>query len=162
MTELEIIETYSSLVRVLALARTGRPSDADDVYQEVFFRYIEKQPRFRSEEHAKAWFIRVTLNVTKNMLTRCDVTRRADADDEALAALPSDEDFMAEAESRADFEEVLARINPRYKAVLMLHFDCGYTVREMARLLGESEIAVKNCLIRGEKQYKKLITERRD
>lgn len=78
MTEQEIIDQYSTVVRVLALARTQRTCDADDVYQEVFYRYIDKKPTFRDEEHARAWFIRVTMNVTKNMQSRFDNARRSD------------------------------------------------------------------------------------
>lgn len=162
MTELEIIEHYSALVRVLALARTQRPSDADDVYQEVFYRYIDKQPKFRDEEHAKAWFIRVTVNVTRNMQARFDNARRSDVEEEVFEHLLSDDAFMDEVERRADFEENLSRLNPRYKAVLMLHFDCGYTAKEIAKLLGKSEIAVKNLLAHGKQQYKKIINERNE
>ncbi len=162
MTDSEIVEKYSALVRVLALARTGQPSDADDVYQEVFIRYIDKQPAFRSEEHAKAWFIRVTINITKNMYKSAYNVKRADLDNEVLADMISDRDLMSEAEQRADFEQTLSRLNPRYKAVMLLHFDCGYTVREIAKLLGESEIAVKNCLVRGKQRYKEILSERNE
>lgn len=160
MVELEIIEKYSALVRILALARTRQQSDADDVYQEVFYRYIDKQPKFRSEEHAKAWFIRVTLNITKNMYKSFYQSKRSDVDEDVLEDLISDEDFINEVERRADFEESINRLNPRYKAVMMLHFDCGYTVKEIAKLLGESEIAAKNLLVHGKQQYKKIIMER--
>ena len=160
MTEQEIIDQYSTVVRVLALARTQRTCDADDVYQEVFYRYIDKKPTFRDEEHARAWFIRVTMNVTKNMQSRFDNARRSDADEEKIEQMLSDDDFMEEVERRADFEELLNQLNPRYKAVLMLHFDCGYTAKEISRLLGKSEIAVKNLLAHGKQQYKKIMMER--
>ena len=160
MTELEIIQKYSALVRVLAVARTQQQSDADDVYQEVFYRYIEKQPKFRSDEHAKAWFIKVTLNITKNMYKSFYLAKCSDVEEEVLEDLLSDEDFITEVESRADFERNISQLNPRYKAVLMLHFDCGYTVKEIAKMLGESEIAIKNVLVHAKEQYKKMITER--
>lgn len=160
MTELEIIQKYSALVRVLAVARTQQQSDADDVYQEVFYRYIEKRPKFRSDEHAKAWFIKVTLNITKNMYKSFYLAKRSDMEEEVLEDLLSDEDFISEVESRADFESNISQLNPRYKAVMMLHFDCGYTVKEIAKMLGESEIAIKNVLVHAKEQYKKIITER--
>lgn len=162
MTELEIIEQYSALVRILALARTGQPSDADDVYQEVFYRYIDKQPTFRNEEHAKAWFIRVTLNITKNLHRSAHRSRRFDLEDDAIENTVSDEDFMEEVERRADFERNLAMLPPRYKAVMMLHFDCGYTAREIAKLLGETEVAVKNVLARGKAQYRSILLNNKE
>jgi RNA polymerase sigma-70 factor, ECF subfamily len=37
------------------------------IVQEVFLRYVKKKPVFESDEHEKAWFIRVTINCSKNL-----------------------------------------------------------------------------------------------
>ena len=41
---------YSDMVYRLAFARTGNTADAEDVYQEVFLRYLRSDPQFTSEE----------------------------------------------------------------------------------------------------------------
>ena len=38
------IRRYSNMVYRLAFARTGNVSDAEDLYQEVFLRYLTKAP----------------------------------------------------------------------------------------------------------------------
>ncbi|MBQ8798784.1 MAG: sigma-70 family RNA polymerase sigma factor [Lachnospiraceae bacterium] len=68
MTPEGIIRTYSDTVYRIAFARAGTKADADDIYQEVFLRYIRRAPEFRDEEHAKAWFIRVTVNCSRKYL----------------------------------------------------------------------------------------------
>ena len=65
--EYEIVEKYSSMVYKLAFARTKNKSDAEDIFQEVFLTYIRRNPTFENEEHEKAWFIRVTINCTKDL-----------------------------------------------------------------------------------------------
>lgn len=173
MTNQEVIEKYSDLVHFLALSRTNQPSDADDVYQEVFFRYIRKNPTFRDEEHAKAWFIKVTMNITKSM-------NKAAARQQMMTAYtgyvsedgvevgtaeenePSDEDFAEALERRADFEGRLSELNPRYRVVLLLRFDCGYSIREIAKLMGESEDVTKALLARGKRQYRNLVLKGED
>ena len=40
MSDTEMIQKYSQLVYALALSRTGQPSDAEDVYQEVFLKSL--------------------------------------------------------------------------------------------------------------------------
>lgn len=62
----KVIKQYSDMVYRLAFARTGTKHDADDVFQEVFFRYVKKRPVFRDEEHRKAWLIRVTINCSNS------------------------------------------------------------------------------------------------
>lgn len=51
-----------------ALAVMGNRSDAEDVVQEVFLRVYEKAPQFESEEHEKAWLIRVTVTLCNSRL----------------------------------------------------------------------------------------------
>ena len=61
-----IVDTYSDMVYKLAYAQVRNKNDADDIYQEVFLRYVRKKPAFESTENEKAWFIRVTVNCCKN------------------------------------------------------------------------------------------------
>ena len=53
----------------LAFAKTGNQQDADDVFQEVFVRYVRKRPVFKNDEHAKTWFLRVTVNCANSLLS---------------------------------------------------------------------------------------------
>ena len=59
----EVIEKYSDMVYRLAYSRVKSKSDADDIFQEVFLRYINKKRVFENEEHRKAWFISLVLVV---------------------------------------------------------------------------------------------------
>ena len=58
----QVIGYYANMVYRLAFARKGSKYDADDIFQEVFLRYVKKHPAFTSEEHRKAWLLRVTVN----------------------------------------------------------------------------------------------------
>lgn len=64
----EMIEKYSDMVYRIALTRCGCIENAEDIFQDVFIKLSEKMPNFESEEHEKAWLIRVTINLTKNLL----------------------------------------------------------------------------------------------
>lgn len=64
-----MLDKYSDMVYRIALTRCPNKETAEDVYQTVFLKYSEKMPEFKSEEHSKAWFIRVTINLSKNECT---------------------------------------------------------------------------------------------
>lgn len=169
MTNTEVIQRYSELVMTVAAAKVSVASDAEDVYQEVFCRYIDKQPKFRSEDHARAWFIKVTVNVVRSMYRRYEFKKRADVEDEAVEWERSartltgekltDDRFAELIEQQVDFNEVMRRMNPDYKAVLLLHFDCGYTAKEIGKIMGKTENSVKAMLVRGKKQLMDLVTK---
>ena len=55
------VEQYGSTVYRLALAQTHSQADADDVYQEVFLRYVRAAPAFATEEHRKALMVGVSV-----------------------------------------------------------------------------------------------------
>ena len=159
MTNQEVIEKYADLVHYLALNRTSQPSDADDVFQEVFLRYIQKSPKFKDEEHGKAWFIRVTINVCNSLFREVQKQMKNEQEIETSEDVPSDADFAAELERKTSFKELLDRLKPRYREVLLLRFDCGYPIKVIARLTGENEGTVKMLLMRGKKQLKDLMAK---
>ena len=64
-----IVEKYFDTVYRLALSQTQDKNKADDVLQDVFVRYIKSDKTFESEEHLKAWLIRVTINCSKSTFT---------------------------------------------------------------------------------------------
>lgn len=156
MNDTDIIQKYSKLVYFLALSRTSRQSDAEDVYQEVFLRYIEKKPQFNDEAHAEAWFAAVTANVARDMYRAAKKSKIVDMDEETLGNIASDEDFFGSLERRLTIDEVLRQMNPRFAEALVLKFDCGYTIKEIAEILGESESNVKTLLLRGKRQYRSI------
>ena len=63
----EIIQRNSDMVYRLAFSMVKTTQDAEDIHQEVFIKFLRKNPCFESLEHEKAWFIRVTANLCKNL-----------------------------------------------------------------------------------------------
>lgn len=52
------VEKYSYMVYRLAYFYTNSKYDADDIYQDVFLKYLQNKKEFKDEEHKKAWIIR--------------------------------------------------------------------------------------------------------
>ena len=60
-------EQYSLVYRVAFMQMKGH-ADAEDAVQEVFVRLLKYQPQFEDKEHEKAWFIRTTINICKDIM----------------------------------------------------------------------------------------------
>ena len=56
------IDRYSDMIRRLCMAHLKNYHDTQDIFQTVFLKYALSSVVFESEEHEKAWFIRVTAN----------------------------------------------------------------------------------------------------
>ena len=62
------IEQYSDMVRRLCLIHLKNDADTEDIFQTVFLKYALSSAAFESDEHEKAWLIRVTINACKDLL----------------------------------------------------------------------------------------------
>lgn len=135
----QVMERYGDMVYRLALAQTHSSHDADDVFQEVFLRYLRAAPVFREEEHRKAWLLRVTVNCCKK-LHGSFWRRHTVALSEALPAQNREE---------GELLGLLEGLPQKYRAVLHLYYYEGYATEEIAAILGRSPGTVRSQLSRG-------------
>ena len=146
----EAVGQYGDLVYRLAYAKTGSRSDADDIYQEVFLRYLRKKPQLESEEHAKAWFLRVTINCMKSFWGS-SFRRRSVPLDESLPT----EDHPSD----GTMESYLRRLPEQYRSVIHLFYFEGLSVAEIAADLNAPEGTVRSQLSRGRALLREALKE---
>ena len=144
-----VIRRYSDMVYRLAFARTGNRSDAEDLYQEVFLRYLTKAPAFTSEDHRKAWLLRVAVNCA-NRFHAAPWRKRTEPLSEALSVpAPEGEDLWEE----------LRRLPEQDRTVLHLYYYEDMTTEEIAKLLDRNPATVRSQLLRARAKLKKLLVE---
>lgn len=126
--------------------------DAEDVVQDTFLRYYTGGKQFSSEEHLRAWLLRVAVNRAKDLLKSASRQRSVPLELEpGIEAFPSDE-------SRELFRAVTA-LPEAYRIVIHLHYYEDYPVREIARVLRLPQATVKTRLFRGRELLKKALKE---
>jgi len=133
-----LFHTYADMVYRLAFLRLKSSADAEDILQEVFVRCLKNQPSFRDAEHQKAWLIRVTINCTKTLVT--SAWRRH--------TVPERDDVLTEMEDHTDVYAAVLALPRDYRTAIHLYYYEGYSVREIAKLVGSTEQAVKSRLFR--------------
>ena len=136
------IELYSDMIRRICLLHLKNHADTEDVFQEVFLKYVLRGAVFESVEHERAWLIRVTVNSCKDLLK--SLFRRKTVSLEVL----SEEAASISSEQHATLEAVLA-LPEKYKDVIYLHYYEGYNAREIGRILKKKENTVYSLLSRG-------------
>lgn len=63
-----VVRTYADMIYKIAVRYVRDLTLAEDVFSETFLAYFRKERSFESEEHRKAWLIRVTINCAKDAL----------------------------------------------------------------------------------------------
>lgn len=64
----QAIDKYVNLITRICFLYLKNEADTQDVLQSVFLKYLKHDKPFESEEHEKAWFIRVSINACKDIL----------------------------------------------------------------------------------------------
>lgn len=135
------IELYADTVRRICMVHLKSYSDTEDVFQNVFLKYVLSSVVFDNEEHEKAWFIRVTLNACKDLLKSFFRSRSVPL--EELIELPA----RAKGESSDVLEAVLS-LPQKYRDAVYLHYYEGYSAAEIAKILGKNENTIYTHLSR--------------
>jgi RNA polymerase sigma-70 factor (ECF subfamily) len=141
----EVVEMYSGMVYRLALAQMKTKHDAEDVFQDVFLRYISKPRAFESEEHRKAWLIRVTINRCRSLWAAW--FRKTAPLDEADAVAETGYDISEESE----LLEYLSLLPQKYRLVIHLYYYEDMSVRQISGILNAKEPTVRTWLTRARK-----------
>lgn len=143
----QVMNTYGKTVYRLAYSQTRSGADADDIYQDVFLRYYQKRPRFESEEHRRAWLLRVTVNRTRNLFTSAWFRHTAPLEDCAAVYEPEERKL----------DEALRALQPGDRTLLHLFYYEELSTREIARLLGRKESTVRTQLTRARRKLAEIV-----
>lgn len=145
----DAVHKYFNMVLRLALARTGNKHHADDVVQEVFYRFFKKDREFQSEEHLKGWLIKVTVNCSKNIFL--------DAFFKNTSELTEDIVFNDPEDSGVYF--AVMSLPAKYRTVIHLFYYEDMPVKHIAKLLNTKETTVKSQLHRAREMLKEKLKE---
>jgi RNA polymerase sigma-70 factor (ECF subfamily) len=146
----EILRTYGDMVYRVALTHTKTREDAEDVSQEVFLLYVRKQPEFNDDEHAKAWFLRVTLRFCGKV--RLSQARRPTSELHENIQAP---DTAAD----SDVWPAFLSLPKKYRTAVYLFYYERYSIREMAGILDVTQSAVKKRLERAREKLRIMMGE---
>lgn len=143
-----IVETYSTTLLRMAMHYVSSQTEAEDIVQNVYIKYLHKAPEFKDEHHELAWLLRVTSNAGKDANRtwwkrqttelRDDVSNRVEVEQTTLLYL-------------------IRKLPPSYKNAIYLHYYEGYKVAWIAEIYHVKETTVASWLHRGRKKLKVLM-----
>ena len=144
------IEQYSDTVRRLCAVYLKNSADTEDIFQTVFLKYVLSSVSFESDEHEKAWFIRVTINACKDLLKSFFRSHMVSLD--KVMELPS--------ELPADYRDVweaVFSLPQKYRDVVYLHYFEDYTAPQISRILGKNVNTVYTLLNRSKQMLREKL-----
>jgi RNA polymerase sigma-70 factor, ECF subfamily len=150
----ELFDAHQRRLFQLALRLCSDREEARDLVQEAFLR-AARQPG--SVPEGEAWLVRTLVNLCRDRYRRLAVRSRARQEltlDGRDDRRPHPEDAQV---ARATVQAALERLSPRRRAVVILHELEDRPVREVARLLGVTEVTVRWHLLAARRDLAKVL-----
>lgn len=144
----EYIKAYRGTVFRLAYSIVKNREDSDDITQEAFARLYLSDIQFLTGENVKAWLIRVTINLSKDLLKSGWRRHRAELSS----------DIPCESSEEYHLLDCVKKLRPEDGAVIYLYYYEGYSAKEIAQIRGSSHTAVRSRLARARAQLKKMLS----
>ena len=144
------IEKYADTVYRICLLHLKNHADSEDIFQNVFLKYVTYPKDFESEEHEKAWLIRVTVNACKDLKKSFFRSR--------VVPLEEIKDFEdAQQETYSEVLEAVLTLPEKYKNAIYLFYYEQYTAAEIGKILGKNVNTVYTLLRRGKNILKEKL-----
>ena len=152
------ISDYGKAIYRNCLLMLKNKEDAEDVFQEVFYKFMVSKKAFESEEHKKAWLFKVCQNKCINFIRFHKRHAYIPFEEIEYGISNAKDDVYFE-----DREELLEIYNLSYKlkSVVLLFYVDGYSTDEIAKILGISANAVRKRLQRAREELKIQIEEQK-
>ncbi len=146
----DFYEKYCLTVYRVCFSYLKNESDASDIMQDTFMKWLTCKNPPHGEKHETAWLVMTAGNLCKNFLKSYAYSKREDL---------SETDGLAEAdssESREILDAVLS-LPPKYKAIVYLYYYEGLSTLEIAEYSGENHATVRSRLRRAREILRKKL-----
>ncbi len=140
----EIYDRHFETVYSVCFMYMKNRQDTEDAVNNTFLKLLEKRKQFESEEHEKAWLIRVAINICKNTVTHWS---RNSVD---ISTLP----LTSEQVHNEVLRQVL-ELPSELKVPVYLHYYAGYSSKEIGKLLGIADSSVRSRIRKAKKILEK-------
>jgi RNA polymerase sigma-70 factor (ECF subfamily) len=153
----ELIELYQHRLLRYLLFLTGKREVAEDLFQETWMRVLLRGSQYNGKARFDTWLFTIARNLVidlsrKRTMASLDEMSEGGEDDrpfEIAMPGPSPLDQFQSRENSAEVSEVLLKLDPTYREVLVLRFYEELSLDEIASVTRAPLSTVKSRLYRG-------------
>ncbi|MBR6150363.1 MAG: sigma-70 family RNA polymerase sigma factor [Lachnospiraceae bacterium] len=145
-----LMNAYMQHLYKTAKAILMNDEDVADAMQETIMVCWEKMGTLKEDRYFKAWVTKILINECYNLIRG----RKGVTYVDEIPEIPDDGE-----KSDLEWKEALAVLGEEYRLPVVLYYVQGFQTKEIAKLMGISDAAVRTRLSRAREQLRKYYEE---
>ncbi|MEL6923437.1 MAG: RNA polymerase sigma factor [Bacteroidota bacterium] len=156
-----LVERYEQQVRRTVLGMLGQVPEADEVAQDVFIRFYRSIENFKGEAKLGTYLTRIAINLSINALKKRQQKNKRWLSifqrEEQVIQLPDPSADPVRFETSELINKAIQKLEPEFRAVVILRLVEGYSVKETAEMLQLPQGTVASRLSRAQLRLKAML-----
>ena len=146
----KLYQKYADIVFRTAYHFLLNKDDAEDIVQEVFIKYFISDKKFNDDNHEKAWILKVTANLCKNVL-RSKSRQNLQLDDTIQVI---DNNFENTRVEHMDLKNTIYKLTANQRLAVYLFYYEQIPIKNIAKIMRCNENTVKSHSSRAKSKIK--------
>ncbi len=155
-----LMNLHQKKVYRIALGILGDHDEAADVVQEVFIRAFRSLKDFKFQSRFSTWLHRIAVNYSISRIRRRklhDHLSLSEVSHRLTSSLGRPGRELALKNLGAEIESAVASLPPKQRAIFVMHYQEELPHKEIARIMGRSEGAIKSSYCQAVKKLRKRL-----
>jgi RNA polymerase sigma-70 factor (ECF subfamily) len=155
-----MVEDHKNLIWHIIISMTGKNSDSEDLFQEVFLRVFKSLNSFRSDAKLSTWMGSITHHVCVDYLRKKKRVAQEISETDLLSLHHVASDWKNDEHSDINrlLLSAIAKLPADYRTVIVLYHLDEHPYKEIAEITGMPEGTVKSYISRARQQLREMLT----
>jgi len=155
-----LVDKYKAMAYTLSLQVVRQPEIAEELTQDAFLKAYKALPRFKGDSRFSTWLYRIVYNTAisfKRKKTRYTLpleTEVTDAEDKTIDPMEA----LTRNEAMHFLEQALDLLDEETRFLLTLYYLEEQSVKELSKVIKQTESNVKVRLFRGRKKLYEILS----
>jgi len=152
----ELVDRFGGRLLTYLRHKTGSRHDAEDLVQETFIRAYQNIGRFRETQRFSTWLFTIASRLAISHFRRCRAEKTL-PEVESVTAEPLVE--LTRRETQRGLWKAAKELTANQFEVLWLKYSEGMAIKEIARVMGKTQVYVKVLLYRARTNLAKRLPD---
>ncbi len=151
----DLYELFSKDLYKFAFYYTGSEQAAEDCVSEAVLLAFQKITTLKNPQSVKSWMLKILRNCCYAYLNE---KRKSIGNVEYSSALDIKEEER-DINSEISLVNALKRLDEKEREIIVLHYSCGYTSKQIGKMLKMKDSSVRSRLSRSTAKLKEILSD---